>query len=248
MARAARPLAQRGIPEGVGGRGVGGALVVSHGRGLRLERPLRVPQLSEPVHRAPGFPLRAPDGASLCLWLVKVGTDALPIERRSPWLHLHWLATPTPVISSFSRCECLPAPASLALHQLQSAGACLLASGPCTPSTPNSGPLPAFGRPPFRVPPGLCTLSTRNSVSLGAFAHPPLGIPRPSRSLHTLHSEFQTPDTRWGPDSIREGVLGAYQAEMPRLATIAPWRLFLIIQRHRLSCAQLDFFFFFFLS
>lgn len=43
MARAARPLAQRGIPEGDGGgRGVGGALVVSYGRGLHLKRPLRV--------------------------------------------------------------------------------------------------------------------------------------------------------------------------------------------------------------
>lgn len=55
MARAARPLAPRGIPEGDGGgRGVGGALVVSYGRGLHLKRPLRVAQLSEPAYRVPG--------------------------------------------------------------------------------------------------------------------------------------------------------------------------------------------------
>lgn len=62
MARAARPRVRRGIPAGGGKRrGVGGALMVRRGRGLRREPPLRSAGLSkllQGLYTRCGFPQR----------------------------------------------------------------------------------------------------------------------------------------------------------------------------------------------
>ncbi|CAO2629707.1 hypothetical protein LEMLEM_LOCUS20605 [Lemmus lemmus] len=90
-------------------------------------------------------------------------------------------------------------------------------------------------RPPLRIPGPSRRLYTLHSVSVPAFARWELGIPCLSEHLHILHSEFRvfhslcTPSTQnsrsqtpTGPDSVQEGVLGSYQAEMPRLTTMLP--------------------------
>lgn len=82
----------------------------------------------------------------------------------------------------------------------------------CTPSTRNSVSLWAFAHPPFCVPRGLCTLSPSEFHVSRDFCTP---FAQKSVSLSTLHSKVQAPDTRWAPDSIQEGIRGAYLIAWP---------------------------------
>lgn len=152
MARAARPLAQRGIRVGDGGRrGVGGALVVSYGRGLHPKRPLRVAQLSEPAHRVPGSLLSCDSESFAC----QSGNRRAPRRAQKP-LTPSALATPTPALLSLlfpDSCERLRLQHPLPCFNCSHLGP---AFEPLTPSTSIPGP----SRP----------LYTLHSVSVPAFA------------------------------------------------------------------------------
>ncbi|MEJ1282106.1 hypothetical protein NN561_013059 [Cricetulus griseus] len=177
--------------------------------------PFELSRLSEPKHSVPGFPLRAPLCASLSLSLVKVGTDdVLSIERRSPW----HLCTSYPYSCRlFFLWTCANASSSSIPCLAPDAVIWGLPPGHARPPLRIPGSLPAFAHPPFSVPPGLCMLSTRNSMSRDL-------CKSSTRNFESFTFFVYSPGGRHplGPDSIQEGVLGAYQAEMPRLATMLP--------------------------
>lgn len=223
MARAARPRVRRGIPAGGGKRRrVGGALMVWHGRGLLGSRPselLGFPSLLRDLD------YRCAPHSALPGLVSDLGGNRCVLRRGQKNLAQSAPATPAPATSSLFRLLRMP-PAPLLFHQLQSAGVSLRAmhachSEFCVPRGLLHSLHAEFHMPlSFCIPSILCPLRPLHTVPLEFhvsrdFCTPFAENSVPLEALSTLHSKVQTPDTRWAPHSIQEGVRGAYQTAWP---------------------------------
>lgn len=151
--------------------------------------------------------------------VADLGGNRCVLRRGQKTLAQSAHATPAPATSSLFRLLRMP-PTPLLFHQLQSAGASLRAmhtrhSEFCVPR----GLLHSL-HSEFHIPPFLCpsrplhTVPSEFHVSRD-FCTPFAENSVPLEALSTLHSKVQTPDTRWAPHSIQEGVQGAYQTAWP---------------------------------